>query len=331
MLVGLPASGKSTLSEKITNKEKNTVIISSDELRKKLLGSIDNQSENNFIFETMRLETIKALNKGINVVYDATNISSKRRLSLLKELKRNTKEVQYNCIVLVPPLVCCLYFNKIREYHQQRIVPRDVIVKMYTNFQFPMYHEGWDNIQIDLGVSSSNKEDFLAKQINKNFLDIMITGDYEVYENYLSVIEILKKCINFAQDNPYHTFSLSRHMFYVMDFLRKNITTKNNKNLIIAGALHDIGKVFTKSFKEGEKYARFYGHDNISAYLIAQLLMYSDLPQKDTIEICTYVQLHMRVLYCNNSEKGLNKLKGLIGDKYYQDLLIFREADEQAK
>lgn len=49
MMIGLPGSGKSTIAKEISKSE-DAVIVSSDEIRKEL-GDINDQSQNNKVFE----------------------------------------------------------------------------------------------------------------------------------------------------------------------------------------------------------------------------------------------------------------------------------------
>ena len=90
MVVGLPASGKSTYCKSISEKY-NAKIFSSDELRVELFGSDDdkvNTKENNQkVFDVLHKRIKESLKSGNDVIYDATNINSKRRTAFLNELK----------------------------------------------------------------------------------------------------------------------------------------------------------------------------------------------------------------------------------------------------
>ena len=72
-LVGIPASGKSTFANEHINE--NTIWISSDNIRKEIYGAETHQDNNIEVFEMMYKRTKEALNSGVNVIYDATNIS----------------------------------------------------------------------------------------------------------------------------------------------------------------------------------------------------------------------------------------------------------------
>lgn len=89
MMVGLPGSGKTTISKKLS-KEYNAIIISTDELREELLGDVQDQSSNGLIFQEAIHRIIENL-KDKNVIFDATNINYKKRMSILQQLKKCKK------------------------------------------------------------------------------------------------------------------------------------------------------------------------------------------------------------------------------------------------
>ena len=76
MLVGISGSGKS--SHKF---EEEVVKISSDALRAELYGDENDQTHNAEIFNELHKRVIKHLKAGDNVVYDATNLSRRRRIA----------------------------------------------------------------------------------------------------------------------------------------------------------------------------------------------------------------------------------------------------------
>lgn len=86
MLVGLPASGKSTYAEKLS-KETDAIICSSDKIREEICGDINSQDKNDEVFMTLHKRIKDHLRNGDSVIYDACNISSKRRTAFLRELK----------------------------------------------------------------------------------------------------------------------------------------------------------------------------------------------------------------------------------------------------
>ena len=291
MVIGLPGSGKSTLCNKLCSLEKDkNVYLSSDELREKLLGDINNQSENHTVFEVMNKMAIESLKANKNVYYDATNISSKRRRALLQTIKKYTNNCI--CLVLATPLEICLERNKNRN----RVVPESVISNMYLNFEFPGYFEGWDLIEI------IRKDNF-----TKNL--------------FSSVINLM----NYNQDNPYHLETLGEHLVGTFDYLIKRT---NNIELQIAGLFHDIGKPYVKQFKDckGNKtdIAHYYRHENVSAYETMFLPKEYNL---DIVKVCEYVQYHMKP-FSWNEEKTVQKYKNIYGEQFYNNIMLLNEADK---
>lgn len=310
-LVGLPASGKSTWAKENINE--NTVWISSDNIRKELYGSESNQDNHTEVFDIMNKRTREALKSGLNVIYDATNINSRRRKGFICQFK-NARKV-------------CVYFatdlNDVvsRNYKRYRKVPFEVIDKMYKSLQMPMYHEGWDNIQIIREVIMRCNRRILKPKVDYFNLDI------EGYKMILGRIDY--KNIDLAQDNSYHSFSVSRHMYYAYDYIK---TITEDRNIIIAALLHDVGKAYCKNFKtEDSRYANFIGHENVSAQLVVNYLFDCGFGNREIIDIATLVQLHMRFIGIEGSQKSIDKLQEKIGVGLYNRLKLLHEADLQAK
>ena len=131
--VGLPASGKTSWVKGFIedNKDKTIDIISSDKIREEMFNDIEDQNHNGEVFDLMKRRTKESLSQGHVVVYEATNISSKRRRALLKELKRYYDKAI--CLFKYKNVVDCDIDNCIRE----KKVPNDVIERMYKNFEIP--------------------------------------------------------------------------------------------------------------------------------------------------------------------------------------------------
>ena len=310
-LVGLPASGKSTWAK---NKENNnTILISSDNMRKELYCDINNQEHNGELFQKINKRVKDLLKQGKNVIYDATNINSKRRISFLKELKKI--DCYKQCIYFGENIMTCIS----NDMNRNRNVGYDVIKRMYKNLQIPMYFEGWDDIEIIRNKVKSIETSLEYKCNSYN--------DYMTILTNTCMLDIID-CIGLGQDNPYHTLSVSGHMYYTYKWLKQyNI---QNKYLLIASLFHDIGKAYCKEFKD--RYAHYYGHENVSAQLLTMLLYdKSNFSKEEIIKIVTYVQLHMRLLNLNDSDKGKEKFRNLVGEELFNDLILLYNADTQAK
>ena len=88
MLVGVSGCGKSTIAAELA--KDGTVIYSSDAMREEMWGNAEDQQQPGVIFDELNKRTIASLKAGIDVIYDATNLSAKRRTSLLRHIERNS-------------------------------------------------------------------------------------------------------------------------------------------------------------------------------------------------------------------------------------------------
>lgn len=298
MMIGLPASGKSTIAKEIAKSEE-AIIVSSDEIREEILGDINDQSQNAKVFEEVEKRLKANIKEGRNVIFDATNINYKKRRDWLNRF--NKYNVEKIGILVATPYEECLLRNSQRE----RKVPEKVIKRMYFNFYIPQYYEGFDEIQI---------------KYNSNY--IFFFDDLE----------------DMKQDNPHHSLTVLKHCKKTEEILQKQ-----NKKLSIpinfAGRLHDTGKLKTKTFinMKGETtdIAHFYNHEKVSAY---DSLFYINLRSRVelrndvnfVLEVLKLIQWHM-LLWTNMSEKTERKYKNLLGEDFWNDLMILHKADEEAR
>ena len=298
VLIGLPASGKSLYAEVIAHKEK-AVIISSDKMREELYNDVNNQDKNSELFVEINKRIKENLSKGVSVVYDATNINWKKRRQLLLDVKKYN--VYKECLFVATPYELCLKRNNERD----RKVPEYVIKKMYKTIYIPQVYEGWDNINITYNGIQDMKFD-----VNELF-----NG-----ENGLNKID---------QDNPYHTLTIGNHC---RECSRLCEEETDDFNLIESALFHDIGKRFTKEFKntKGEESteAHYYQHHLVSAYDV--LFYLKGLEQDDLLEIVQYITWHMQPFFME-TEKAKTKFIKLVGQEFYDKLLILHEADINAK
>lgn len=121
VLVGLPASGKSTWAKENGGKAS---IVSTDEIRAELTGDAGDQSRNADVWEIAFSRAEALLRAGKNVIFDATNCGRANRRLLLKGLKSQARDV------------IAVYFNtsldecKRRNALRDRVVPEEVLNRM---------------------------------------------------------------------------------------------------------------------------------------------------------------------------------------------------------
>ena len=138
MLVGIPGSGKSYLAEKLSA-QKGYVIHSSDNLRVELFGDIDHQTDNRELFRVLENRIIDDLMAGKDVIYDATNLNRRRRMAFVERAKKRSGAT-VSCNFLNVPYELCQKRNRERA----RVVPEDVVLRMYRSIETPSIDEGYD-------------------------------------------------------------------------------------------------------------------------------------------------------------------------------------------
>lgn len=292
MMVGLVGSGKSCHADKLA-KEINATVFSSDKLREEMFGDVNEQSKNGDLFQELHRRIKDCLKSGKNAIYDATNISSKRRKSFLQEL--NKIDCEKRCIVMATPYEQCLKNNASRD----RMVPEDVIDRMYRSWNTPYWFEGWDNIEIVYWEGSKN---------SKNI------------ETWLS------SHINTKQYNPHHTMTLGNHC------IAAGKHHEDNDLLRVVGYLHDCGKphvmVFKNSKGDPTEFAHYYSHENVGAYNA----LFFDCDNMNPLDVSVLVGLHMVPYYWekDNNEKLRNKHRKLWGEDLFEKVTRFHEADKVA-
>lgn len=128
IMVGLPGSGKSVMAKELAKEWGNTEVISTDEIRHELYGSEDIQDNPEQVFALAYSRARGALANGMDVIFDATNVRTKYRKQLKKELEG--EDVTFEAFVMDTPIDVCKERNAARE----RIVPEEVIDKMSRYF-----------------------------------------------------------------------------------------------------------------------------------------------------------------------------------------------------
>lgn len=304
MLVGLPASGKSTYAEKL--KEQGYHIHSSDAIREEITGDVNAQDKNTEVFDTLRKRIKDDLGNEVSCVYDATNMSMKRRKAFLDEIKKYG--CRKKCVLFVVPTEV----RKERNANRERKVPDEVFDKMIKQFNVPMRYEGWDAIEV------------------------VLDEEYDYEGEY---VKLLQNAEYFEQDNKHHRYSLMKHMtesaHYCIDHF-KHIASDRFARICIALYNHDIGKLITKTFinQKGEMTdeAHYYGHDHAGSYLFLCGFSKSLLENTDNVwYIASLIDWHMRpYLGWKESEKARGRDKKLIGNEMYQDIMILNECDRAA-
>lgn len=298
MMVGLPASGKSTYAKELASKLEGHKVFSSDDYRAKLLGDINDQSQNELIFDTLYNDMIAYILNGGTAIFDATNVTRKSRRKCFERL-RKVDCIKEACIIPT-------FFNMCidRDKNRERTVGKDVIMKFARSFEVPMPFEGFDDVYIPAGL------------------------DYKyVQDNWCPTVE---RMITFDQKNKHHKFLLGEHCNAVTEGIMEAESEPGDYDIRLAAAAmyHDVGKLYTQTIDEDGQ-AHYYNHANISAlwFLGDKDLACQHVMHERFIDTAFFIGEHMHIRDIVKSEKAINKYKKLFGESYYNALTLLMECD----
>ncbi|PFT50828.1 MULTISPECIES: AAA family ATPase [Bacillus cereus group] len=328
MMVGIPASGKSTFAELLAEQD-DAILLSSDVVGKELHGE-DNERNNEEVFALMFERTVEALMQGKSVVYDATNINRNRRIGLLQRLNRTFKATGAMKFVyyINTAVEVALLDNGLRG----KPVPPFVIERSYKSLNVPIKEEGWDDVYI-----IQRQEGVFDIEDRKDIMKIVQSGGTheEIMTGLMGYFPEFLAMYNMPQDSKYHSFSVSRHVYHVYKYVFDNFDNGSEYDRLVmlwTALLHDIGKPYCKNFesRDGEetRYANFISHENVGAQIASSILAKAVHNDDFILQVTKLIQFHMVLL--NAGEKGKNRLRRLVGDKTYEMLEILRDADTLA-
>lgn len=234
MLVGMPASGKSTWAQSYCNEHKDTVWISSDNIREMLYGNAAIQGDNHKVFDTMHRMVIESLSLGHNVVYDATNVSVKDRKGIINLIKNNS-HLTNNVTVEAKVFIVSIDELKRRNASRERSVPEYVYDRMMARFVPPMEFEGFSAIEY-----------------------IYTKDSYSLFN------QCLLPMIGYDQRNPHHSLTLFDHCYTASNLAKEHGC---HDYIVTALLYHDCGKPECCTLDE-EGVAHYRNHNNVGAYKV---------------------------------------------------------------
>ena len=295
-MVGLPASGKSTYAQ-ILSDQYNAIICSSDRIREELFNDVNDQSHNADVFKELHKRIKDGLQNGQSVIMDSTNVSYKRRMALLQELKNIPCEKI--CVLMATPYETCCEQNTKRD----RTVPEHVIKRMYMSIDIPYWHEGWDDIQT---IYSDGAE-----------------GSYN------GVCDWVESVMDYDQHNSHHKLTLGKHCLQTFGYL--DSIPVPFWEIRTAALIHDCGKVksatYTNSKGERTEECHYYNHQYCGSY---DSLFFRDID--DHLYVAQLIRWHMQPYFWekDDNETLHNKYRRLWGDELYSDIMKLHEADKNA-
>ncbi|MFZ5640783.1 MAG: AAA family ATPase [Bacillota bacterium] len=137
LLCGIPGSGKSFLTGRLAGK-----VVSTDAMRKFLWGNESVVEHDRLVFDMAKLIIDYVLSKKVSAVLDATNLTRRRRQTMIDIALRHQAGV--TVVWIDCPLEVALARNAVRD----RKVPVPVIKALYKSIEEPDLNEGINIIKV---------------------------------------------------------------------------------------------------------------------------------------------------------------------------------------
>ena len=256
VLVGLPGSGKTYYA---AHQETTARHIASDAIRKELLGSEEDQSDNARVFKVMEQRVRESIIGGTSVIVDCTNVSMKSRKTWQQSMKHAYKT---EAIVIATPIPVCVHNDDERERHAGHVA----IYKGIMSFEIPLESEGFDKVT------------FIRKPFHTFGPDTMA--------------HILENMKDYDQTSKWHLEDLMTHSVNAWLYFSEYYSDKVD---CIAAMLHDIGKLRTRKYDEYG--AHFYHHANVGAYEVLSTYEFPNYTEEEFKKILMLICYHDKIIH----------------------------------
>lgn len=183
-----------------------------------------------------------------------------------------------------------------------------------------------EGINAVLTELSDNIKNVSIERIREEFNKIIMADADKILElikfgllkHFIPEYEICEKTM---QNNPYHIFSVGKHIRFSM----KNI--ENKLTLKLAMFLHDIGKPICLS-KDSAGIDHFYNHGEVSCELAEKILKRMKYDNKTIENVLVLIKYHDYEL---KHKKQIKRLLNIMGEENLRDLLKVKDADIKAQ
>jgi tRNA uridine 5-carbamoylmethylation protein Kti12 len=150
VLVGLPGSGKSTYLKSVL--KEGDFVYSTDDYIESVANSLGKtyndvfQSQFKEANSFMNSALTEAISAGRDVFWDQTNMTSKKRISIIRKFPRLYKT---HCVVFELPKTPENWneLEKRLNFRVGKTIPQTVINSMYDSYDIPSVSEGFDSIK----------------------------------------------------------------------------------------------------------------------------------------------------------------------------------------
>lgn len=307
MMVGISGSGKTTVARDIARTHASPytypIVFSSDDIREELYGDANCQDNPSKVFALLHARIWEHLRSGEVAIYDATNLSAKRRKAFLTDLANQKIDCKKICVVVPTHHEVC----KARQSMRDRQVPDEVVDRQLRQFEAPYYNEGWDLIMLRY-------------------------TDSKTY----SLGDLIMEARDIPHDNPHHSATIGDHCDNAANYIEQKCGRDAKYDAVmLAAAFHDIGKPLVKQFKnakgEDTDIAHYYSHESVSSYVFlgSEAVKYDTEHRNRNLFAASLIQNHMKYFAMHDDEEKMTEWfdKRGFSHQYARMLALLHEAD----
>lgn len=167
--IGISGSGKSTWINSLPKNEFK--LVSPDLIRKRVLGSVSDQSQSANIFDIAYKEAAEKLKNGHTVVFDATNLDTKYRNILIDKLKEMSGvdfKTYYKLFSANPELS-----KKRIKKDLENNVDRSNVPDYVIDRQYDLYKNTITNLNNMINIDSVSEEGVFLSESYKQRIKIL--------------------------------------------------------------------------------------------------------------------------------------------------------------
>jgi predicted kinase len=163
-MVGLPASGKSTRVDAMCDMDLDAFVYSTDAFIEKAADHFKTTYDEMFTANiknataSMNEMLDVAMSSGMNIIWDQTNLSVKKRASVINKMKSAGYKVECECFM--PPETPADFSAWKGRLNNRpgKTIPRNILDSMQETFVYPSIDEGFSKITFwDIYGRISNK------------------------------------------------------------------------------------------------------------------------------------------------------------------------------
>lgn len=153
VMVGFPATGKSTLVDKLFEENPEAFIFSTDNKIEELSrfnGMTYDEGFETFIGQAttyMENHLSVAIRSNQNIIWDQTNLGAKKRSKIINRMKQSGYHTVCRSIEMPHGFYEVQEWNRRLQSREGKTIPKFVIESMIKTYQRPLLEEGFDDIK----------------------------------------------------------------------------------------------------------------------------------------------------------------------------------------